>query len=102
MAYVRQYAKNKVKAFDELLAAAGVTAEECAYVGDDVADIPIMRRVEFAVAVADAVYETKQAAHYVTALNGGHGAVREVADLILKTQGRWDELMKRYLVDSEQ
>jgi len=102
MAYVRQYAKDKVKAFDELLAAAGVTAEECAYVGDDVADIPIMRRVEFAVAVADAVYETKQAAHYVTALNGGHGAVREVADLILKTQGRWDELMKRYLVDSEQ
>ena len=102
MAYVRQYAKDKVKAFDELLAAAGVTAKECAYVGDDVADIPIMRRVEFAVAVADAVYETKQAAHYVTALNGGHGAVREVADLILKTQGRWDELMKRYLVDSEQ
>ncbi len=95
--YVRQYAKDKVKALDEILAAAGVTADECAYIGDDVADIPVMQRVALAVAVADAVPETKQAAHYVTGLKGGHGAVREVCDLILKAQGKWDEVMKRFL-----
>ena len=97
MSYVRQYAKDKVKALDEILAAAGVTADECAYIGDDVADIPVMQRVALAVAVADAVPETKQAAHYVTGLKGGHGAVREVCDLILKAQGKWDEVMKRFL-----
>jgi len=96
MSYVRQYAKDKIKALDEILADAGVARDECAYIGDDVADIPVMRRVGFAVAVSDAVEETKQAAHYVTALKGGQGAVREVCDLILKAQGRWDELMERF------
>jgi len=97
MSYVRQYAKDKIEALDEILAAAGVSTNECAYIGDDVADIPIMHRVALAVAVADAVEETKQAAHYVTELNGGHGAVREVTDLILKAQGKWDEVMRRFL-----
>ena len=96
MSYVRQYAKDKIKALDEILADAGVARDECAYIGDDVADIPVMRRVGFAVAVSDAVEETKQAAHYVTALKGGQGAVREVCDLVLKAQGRWDELMERF------
>jgi 3-deoxy-D-manno-octulosonate 8-phosphate phosphatase (KDO 8-P phosphatase) len=96
MSYVRQYAKDKIKALEEILADAGVTKEECAYIGDDVADIPVMRRVGLAVAVSDAVEETKQAAHYVTALKGGQGAVREVCDLVLKAQGRWDELMKQF------
>jgi 3-deoxy-D-manno-octulosonate 8-phosphate phosphatase (KDO 8-P phosphatase) len=97
MSYVRQHAKDKVKALDQILAEAGVSAKECAYIGDDVADIPVMRRVGLAVAVNDAVEETKSATHYVTQLNGGHGAVREVCDLILKAQGRWDKLMERYL-----
>ena len=96
MAYVRQYAKDKIKALDEIMAEAGVSIDECAYIGDDLADIPVMLRVELAVAVADAVVETKQAAHYVTELRGGRGAVREVTDLILKAQGRWHELMKRF------
>lgn len=96
MSYVHQYAKDKIKALEEILAVAGVTANECAYVGDDVADIPVMHRVGLAVAVSDAVEETKQAAHYITTLKGGQGAVREVCDLILKAQGRWDELMKRF------
>jgi 3-deoxy-D-manno-octulosonate 8-phosphate phosphatase (KDO 8-P phosphatase) len=98
MSYVRQYAKDKIKVLDEILSEAGVSANECAYIGDDVADIPVMQRVALAVAVADAVEETKQAAHYVTALNGGHGAVREVTDLILKAQGKWDEVMRRFLI----
>lgn len=97
MSYVRQSAKDKIKALDEILVEAGVSANECAYIGDDVADIPVMQRVALAVAVADAVPETKQAAHYVSALKGGHGAVREVADLILKAQGKWDEVMGRFV-----
>jgi 3-deoxy-D-manno-octulosonate 8-phosphate phosphatase (KDO 8-P phosphatase) len=97
ISYVRQEAKDKIKALDEILAEAGVSANECAYIGDDVADIPVMQRVGFAAAVADAVPETKQAAHYVTELKGGHGAVREVCDLILKAQGKWDEVMERFL-----
>jgi 3-deoxy-D-manno-octulosonate 8-phosphate phosphatase (KDO 8-P phosphatase) len=96
MAYVRQYAKDKVKALEEILALAGVSVDECAYIGDDVGDIPVMRRVCLAVAVADAVEETKQAAQYITELKGGRGAVREVCDLILKAQGRWEELMERF------
>jgi 3-deoxy-D-manno-octulosonate 8-phosphate phosphatase (KDO 8-P phosphatase) len=96
MSYVHQYAKDKVKALEEILTVAGVTTDECAYIGDDVGDIAVMHRVGLAVAVSDAVEETKQAAHYITTLKGGHGAVREVCDLILKAQGRWDELMKRF------
>lgn len=96
MSYVRQYAKDKVKALEEILAEAGVTTSECAYIGDDVGDVAVMHRVGFAVAVSDAVEETKQAAHYLTTLKGGHGAVREVCDLILKAQERWDDLMKRF------
>ena len=65
MTYVRQYAKDKVEALDEILALARVSIHECAYIGDDLADIPVMRRVELAVAVADAVAETKQAAHFI-------------------------------------
>jgi 3-deoxy-D-manno-octulosonate 8-phosphate phosphatase (KDO 8-P phosphatase) len=61
-----------------------------------VVDIPLMRRSGLAVAVADATEETREAAHYVTRLPGGFGAVREVCELILKTQGRWDELMRKY------
>ena len=96
MAYVRQYAKDKVKALEEIIAEADVTLDECAYIGDDLGDVPVMNRVELAVAVADAVAETKQAAHYITEVRGGHGAVREVCDLILKAQGYWNELMKGF------
>jgi 3-deoxy-D-manno-octulosonate 8-phosphate phosphatase (KDO 8-P phosphatase) len=96
MSYVRQYAKDKIKALEEIIAEAQVSLPECAYIGDDLADIPVMLQVGLAVAVADAVMETKQAAHFITEHNGGYSAVREVCDLILKAQGRWEELMKRY------
>jgi len=98
--HVRQGTWEKLKDFQEVLDAAGVGEREVAYVGDDVTDIPLMRRVELAVAVADATPETRAAAHYVTALPGGFGAVREVCELILKAQGRWSELMKQYLENS--
>ena len=96
--YVRQGALDKLSIFDALLVEADVAPAEVAYVGDDVVDIPLMRRSGLAVAVSDATPDTRDAAHYVTRLAGGHGAVREVCELILKAQGRWDELMKRYLV----
>lgn len=98
MNFLRQSVGNKVKAFEEILSESGCKIEETAFIGDDIADILLMESVGFAVAVADAVEETKEAAHYITKLIGGFGAVRETADLILKTQGKWDELMKRYKV----
>jgi 3-deoxy-D-manno-octulosonate 8-phosphate phosphatase (KDO 8-P phosphatase) len=97
IAYVRQGALDKLSVFDSLLAEAAVSPEEVAYVGDDVVDIPLMRRSGLGVAVADATGDTRDAAHYVTRLTGGRGAVREVCELILKAQGRWEELMKRYV-----
>ena len=79
------------------MAAAGIEANDTAYVGDDVTDIPLMQRCGFAVAVSDATVETRAAAHYTTQLPGGFGAIREVCELILKAQGRWPELMQRYI-----
>ena len=86
MTYVRQNVKDKLAAFKEIIAQAAVSADECAYIGDDIGDIPIMENIGFAIAVADAADQTKQAAHYVTERNGGRGAVREAIDLILKAQ----------------
>ncbi len=97
ISYVRQGTWDKIKDFHEVLAGAGVTEREVAFVGDDVTDVPLMRRVELAIAVADAGEETRAAAHFITQLPGGFGAVREVCELILKAQGRWSDLMKRYL-----
>lgn len=96
IAHVRQGTHNKIKDFVELLAEAGAKEAEVAFVGDDVTDIPLLRRAEFGVAVADATEETRRAARYVTRARGGEGAVREVIELILKAQGRWAELMRRY------
>lgn len=95
--YVRQGDPEKTAAFEEVLRQADVTENEVAFVGDDLTDIPIMRRAEFAVAVANAVAETQAAAHYVTVAKGGHGAVREVIEMILKAQGRWSDLVDEYL-----
>jgi 3-deoxy-D-manno-octulosonate 8-phosphate phosphatase (KDO 8-P phosphatase) len=67
-----------------------------AYIGDDFTDVPIMRRVGFAVATANARPEVKAAAHYVTRAPGGDGAVREAIELILKAQGFWGEILRHY------
>jgi 3-deoxy-D-manno-octulosonate 8-phosphate phosphatase (KDO 8-P phosphatase) len=97
VAYLSQAAEDKVRAVDEILREAGISPRECAYIGDDLADVSVMKQVELAIAVANAVEETKRAAHYTTKLAGGNGAVREVAELILKAQGRWEELIKGYV-----
>ena len=84
--YVRQGTWDKIKDFEEVLASAEIEEAEAAFIGDDVTDIPLMQRVGLAVAVADAAPECRAAAHYVTHLPGGFGAVREVAELILKAR----------------
>ena len=95
--FVRQGEPDKIAAFEQLLQQAGVAESEVAFVGDDLPDIPIMKRAELAIAVADAVAETRSVAHYVTRATGGRGAVREVVELILKSQGRWHDLAEDYL-----
>jgi 3-deoxy-D-manno-octulosonate 8-phosphate phosphatase (KDO 8-P phosphatase) len=87
----------KTQPYEEILTKEGVNDEEVCYVGDDVVDIALFRRVGLAIAVADAVEEAKQSAHLVTKREGGRGAVREVIELILKAQGKWDEALARYL-----
>ena len=95
--FVRQGSPDKIAAFEQLLKEAGVDESEVAFVGDDLPDIPVMNRAELAVAVADAVEETRAVAHYVTRAKGGRGAVREVIEIILKSQGRWHDLVEDYL-----
>lgn len=97
MKYVRQGCEDKEQAFAEIVADAGLSNEDVAFAGDDLNDIPLMLQSGLAIAVADAVPETRQHAHYITRAHGGHGAVREVVELILKSQGRWDDLVQRYL-----
>ena len=89
MEFVVQGQTKKLESYKAILLRAGVTDEEVAYVGDDLPDLPLLERAGLAVAVADAAYEAKRAAHYVTQAKGGEGAVREVVELILKAQGKW-------------
>ena len=85
----------KMPAYEEILRAAGVSDSAVAYVGDDLPDIPLMRRVGLAVAVGDAVPEVKKAAHYTTQAHAGHGAIREAVEVILKSKGIWEEMIDK-------
>ncbi len=87
VAHVIQGCKDKVAALDKLTAELGINATQCAYVGDDVPDLPLLQKVGYAVAVANAVVEVQQQCDYTTAAAGGHGAVREVCELVLAAQG---------------
>jgi len=85
-----QGAADKVAAFDSLLAALQLSAGECVYVGDDIPDLPLLKRAGFSVAVANAVEEVKAACDYTTTHPGGFGAVREVCEMLLAAQGKAD------------
>lgn len=89
---------DKVEAFEATLAEAGLNREEVAFVGDDLNDVPLLLRSELAIAVADANHEARARAHYVTSAKGGRGAVREVIELILKAQNRWDSVIEGFLI----
>jgi 3-deoxy-D-manno-octulosonate 8-phosphate phosphatase (KDO 8-P phosphatase) len=82
---------KKTQAFDECVEKAGVTKEEVAYMGDDLPDIPLAQRAGLAISVADGANELKAVCHYITRQLAGRGAAREVVELILKAQGRWEE-----------
>lgn len=81
--HVVQGCKDKVAALGEIVAALGITTEQCAYVGDDIPDLPLLNTVGYSIAVANAVSEVRQQCDYTTSAGGGHGAVREVCELIL-------------------
>ncbi len=97
ISHVLQDCHFKRPALEQLLKDVELRAENVAYVGDDLPDLPVMRFVGFAVAVANAVDEVKAHADYVTTRPGGGGAVREVIEHILKGTGCWPSLMERYL-----
>lgn len=93
---VYQGAKNKMIPYEEILAKTGLNDSQVAYAGDDLVDLPILRRVGCAFTVADAVSDIKPYVNYITTLPGGCGAVREICDLLLRQSGQWDEITSRY------
>jgi 3-deoxy-D-manno-octulosonate 8-phosphate phosphatase (KDO 8-P phosphatase) len=96
--YVYQGHIEKIPILDEILADSGLDKSQVAYIGDDLTDIVVMHRVGLAIATANARYEVKQEAHYVTLAAGGSGAVREAIEMILKAQGVWEEILQKYEV----
>jgi 3-deoxy-D-manno-octulosonate 8-phosphate phosphatase (KDO 8-P phosphatase) len=99
MTYVYQGHIEKIPVLEEIFGESGVSPEQVAYMGDDLTDVVVMRRVGLAIATANARPEVKKFAHYVTAAPGGHGAVREIVELILTAQGRWAEILRKYEVE---
>ncbi len=93
---IAQGIRDKVPVLEDLLSRRGLKPEQVAFVGDDVVDLPIMHRVGFSVAVADASEFLFDKAHYITLAPGGRGAVREVVELILAVQGLWNKVMDVY------
>ncbi|MGC1618758.1 MAG: HAD hydrolase family protein [Candidatus Acidiferrum sp.] len=95
MEFIYQKQPTKIPALEEILKKAGVPESAVAYVGDDLPDLPVMRRVGLAIAVGDAVLEVKLAAHFVTKANAGKGAIREAVELILKSKGVWFQMIEK-------
>ena len=87
---------DKMVPYNKLLRKFKIAPENICFIGDDLIDIPVLKRVGFAVAVPNGMDEVKAAAHHVTSKSGGRGAVREICDLVLKSQGKWDEATSRY------
>jgi 3-deoxy-D-manno-octulosonate 8-phosphate phosphatase (KDO 8-P phosphatase) len=90
---------EKLDALSQVLARRGVGWDEVAYVGDDLADLQVMRRVGLPIAVANAVPEIRAAAVALTTAPGGHGAVREIVDALLKARGVWSDMLERYFTE---
>ncbi len=95
--HVFQGARDKRKALSALLARSGLDASEVAHAGDDIPDLPVLRQVGLAIGVANQNPVMAAYVHYVTQAPGGAGAVREICELLLRCQGRWDSALARYL-----
>jgi 3-deoxy-D-manno-octulosonate 8-phosphate phosphatase (KDO 8-P phosphatase) len=93
---IHQKAVDKLSVFQGLLARSGLEASQVACMGDDLLDLPLLRRAGLAISVPDAVDEVRAAAHYVTRRSGGQGAVREAIELLLKAQAHWPAVLERY------
>jgi 3-deoxy-D-manno-octulosonate 8-phosphate phosphatase (KDO 8-P phosphatase) len=89
-------AMSKVTALENICQRAGVEPSGVAFIGDDLADLPVLTRVGYPIAVGDAVEEVRGVAKYVTRATGGRGAVREAIEHLLKGMGRWDEVVEEY------
>ena len=89
--YVLQDSKDKIEDLDKVLSKIGVTPEQTAFVGDDLGDIAVMQHVGYAIAVNNAAAEVKEVAHWVTPRDGGHGAVRDAIEHIMKESGNWQD-----------
>ncbi len=94
---VYQGARDKLSAFEEILGETSLEQGQTAYMGDDIIDIPVLKRAGFSVTVPDAASEVKERVDYITEKRGGRGAVREVVEIILKEQGKWEGVIKGYL-----
>jgi 3-deoxy-D-manno-octulosonate 8-phosphate phosphatase (KDO 8-P phosphatase) len=95
MDYIYMKIPLKMPAYEEILRKAELPDSAVAFVGDDLPDIPLLRRVGLAVAVGDAVPQVKEISHYTTKALAGHGAVREAIELILKSKGIWEEMIDK-------
>jgi 3-deoxy-D-manno-octulosonate 8-phosphate phosphatase (KDO 8-P phosphatase) len=95
MEFIYMKQPSKIPAYEEILRKAGVADSDVAYVGDDLPDLPILRRVGLAIAVGDAVPEVKKAAHFITPSVAGRGAIRDAIELILKSKGIWEEMIDK-------
>jgi 3-deoxy-D-manno-octulosonate 8-phosphate phosphatase (KDO 8-P phosphatase) len=94
MSYAYQGFLSKLGPLNRILSTTGLSPENVAYMGDDLTDIPVLKKAGLACAPSNALREVKKAAHFVTEKEGGMGAVREVCDFILKSQGRWERVME--------
>jgi 3-deoxy-D-manno-octulosonate 8-phosphate phosphatase (KDO 8-P phosphatase) len=93
---VYQKVFNKKDVFEKIIKNHKLSPDEVAFIGDDIIDIPVLRRVGFSVAVADAADVVKKSVDYITNNKGGYGAVREICEMILKAQGKWPEVAAKY------
>jgi 3-deoxy-D-manno-octulosonate 8-phosphate phosphatase (KDO 8-P phosphatase) len=95
--YIRQGIKNKIATLNEILEKENIGLENVCYIGDDINDMGIMSKVGLSGAPADASLEVRELANVVSANNGGKGAVREIIELIMKSNGMWEKVVKEYL-----
>src|SRR6202049_3953807 len=95
--FVYQGIQDKLTVFEEIIKKEGIKPAEAAFVGDDVIDLPVMRNCGLAIAVANARDEVKEDAHYVTPHSGGDGALRDAVEYILKAQGKWRQVVEKYI-----
>jgi 3-deoxy-D-manno-octulosonate 8-phosphate phosphatase (KDO 8-P phosphatase) len=97
--FVSEAAARKLEAFEAVLLRRGIAWEEVSFVGDDLPDLPILRRVALPVAVANAAPEVRAVVRWTTVASGGHGAVREFSEALLRARGNWAETVERYLAE---